>query len=229
MPAKCPYCAETIAEGAKKCPHCNEWLDASSANEQALACPRCAHACAPALGSQKCGGCGRSFFLFAGPRVEASRSPKLGDGRTYTSKSAGIFMRYQAEVQPRGFAHGPLDPITGYVPLDTTNIPFDEVGTIATWKRLDWVPLILTTIFMVPVSLLLIAGTLKEPAFAILGLLWWSLTGFLLWRAILVGACFMRVCSAKTTLRFRYDSPFWRRRTFFEQALLRSGIPAPLS
>src|SRR5436309_3099409 len=110
--AKCPYCAETVADGAKKCPQCSEWLDASAANAESLKCPRCGCASEPG-GERSCGGCGKTFGLFAGPRIDRSLSPP-GDGKgTYTSKSAGIFMRYQAEVQPGGFAHGPLDPITG--------------------------------------------------------------------------------------------------------------------
>jgi hypothetical protein len=228
VPTKCPYCAEDVPAGTKKCPHCHEWLDASAANQETLACPRCGHASQPAPGAQSCGGCGKSFFLFAGPRVDPERTPPGdGDTRTYTSKSSGFLLRYQAEVSDAGFGHGPLDPVTGYIPIDAKRIAFGDVGSIAIWSGLDGVPLVLNVLIFLPLSILLIAVAFKEPGFAICGAPAFAITAFLFWRSIRVGARRMRVCSAKETFRFRYDAPFWRWRKFQAESLRRTGIPQP--
>lgn len=227
MPATCPFCAEEVATDAAKCRSCGEWLDPARANGDALACPWCCRSEGDARrGEQRCGGCGRSYALFAGPRLDPAVEPPGGDGATLVSRSAGLILRKQAEVTSIGFSHGNLDPVTGMIPVDARRIAFADVITIATWSRPDWWLLLGVALLGLPVSALLAAGAWSEPVVGIVAAPLWALTAGLLWRAFRPGARFMRVTAPGLTLSFRHDAPVWRWRRFRAEALRRSGIEA---
>jgi hypothetical protein len=190
----------------------------------ATSCPRCRKPSQPKDAPQVCEHCGKTFVLRAGHLLDESVTPPEPGGKEIKSKSSGVVMRKLAVVGPHGVAHGTLDPVTGYIPMDKQGITYEDIATIAVWRRLDWFTLIATVLFLVPLSSILVMGAFEEVGFLIFGLPVWALTAFALWRAIAVGARFMRVVGSRLVLELRYDAPVWRRKRFFREAMRRAGI-----
>jgi hypothetical protein len=57
-------------------------------------------------------------------------------------KSAGIVLMKRGVVAAEGVIGGSLDPIAGLVPMDSSGIRFPDIATVAVWRKIDVVRLV---------------------------------------------------------------------------------------
>jgi hypothetical protein len=191
----------------------------------ATSCPKCGAApVASAPATRRCARCGLLHTLYLGHASSPAVTPPPARPGELKSKSSGWLLRKVSVVGPGGIAHGTLDPVTGHIPMDTLGITWEDVLSITTWQRRDWLLFALTTVFILPLALLTSAGVIEGAGWLILAVPFVALTVFYYWRALGVGAWHMRVVGSRLWFSFRHDAPFYRRRRFLTEALSRAGI-----
>lgn len=197
----------------------------------ALTCPRCKAHATPAAAAQVCAGCGKTFALYAGHALEPSVLPPPLDARAprIKVKSAGLFLMSAGVVAPEGVSTGLLDPITGMIPLDTNGMSYVHIATIAVWRRVAVIEVLVASLFPTPIALLCLWGAFSAPGLLVLALPFVFLASMLFYRAIGRRANFVRVVGAGRAIEIRFDRPFWRRQAFHDELLRRAGIaPSPI-
>ena len=200
-----------------------------SAPHPALTCPRCDAPARPAPGAQTCPSCHKTFGLYAGAQSGAPVVPPPIDPRlpTIVVKSSGAFLMKRGAVAPEGVSEGTLDPVIGMVPMDKAGVLYTDVITIAIYRKIDLVRLIVACIIPAPLGLAgLFWAVAVHPAFLVLGLPFTLIAAFMIWRATFVRGHFARVAGTYRMITIRFDSPAWRRRKFHDELLRRSGMPA---
>jgi hypothetical protein len=195
----------------------------------ALTCPRCLAAATPAPTAQSCASCHGSFGLYAGPRLEASVVPPPVDPRLprIVVKSAGVVLMKRGMVAPEGVSEGTLDPVTGFIPMDQSGVLYTDVITIAVWRKIDVVRLVVALLIPLPVAILFVVAAVSAWA----GLLvpaaaFAAIVAYMLYRALSLRAHMVRIAGTWRTITIRFDSPMWRRRRFHDELLRRVGIAA---
>ncbi|HEY8038694.1 MAG TPA: hypothetical protein VIF15_02835, partial [Polyangiaceae bacterium] len=102
---------------------------------------------------------------------------------------------------------------------------YPDVITIAVWRKVDVVRLVVALVIPLPVTILLVVGAVT----AWLGLLvpaafFAAIVAYMLYRALGLRAHHLRVAGVWRTITIRFDSPMWRRRRFHDELLRRAGI-----
>jgi hypothetical protein len=194
----------------------------------AFTCPKCGSPATPRPDVQTCGSCGCRFTLHAGRLVDPSVvPPQLGYASTIRVKSGGMVLMKMGEVTPYGISEGTLDPVTGMIPIEQSGILYGDVYSIAVWRTLDVVRLVLALLVPTPIALGLFWVALNVPFFVFFAAFFALLTGWVLYLAVGVRANHMRVVGAYRMVTIRFDGPIWRRRSFHEEAFRRAGIQPP--
>ena len=196
-----------------------------------FSCPRCKAAASAAVGIQTCGGCGQTFVLRAGVRVDPNvRVPPIDPTqKQIKTTSAGMFVRSANIVAPAGVMQGTLDPVTGMIPMDTSGVAYNDLVSIAVWRQLDVVRLVLLVIICGPLALGLALGTIAflPAAIATVPLLALIVLGF--YQTIVIRKNLARIVGSTRILVVQFDAPMWRRQRFHDEMLRRAGLsPTPI-
>jgi hypothetical protein len=193
----------------------------------ALTCPRCLASAVPAPGLQLCASCHGTFALYGGARFDPAVVPPPVDPRLprIVVKSAGVVLMKRGMVAPEGVSEGTLDPVTGFIPMDQSGVLYSDVITIAVWRKIDAIRLVVALLIPLPITLFLVAGAVSAwvgllvPA-AVFG----AIVAYMLYRALSLKAHLVRIAGPWRTISIRFDSPLWRRRRFHDELLRRAGI-----
>jgi hypothetical protein len=198
----------------------------------AVTCPRCRAVAAPRPGVQVCGACRGTFALHAGARLEPSVVPPPVDPRLprVVVKSAGVVVMKRGVVAAEGVTEGTLDPVAGLVAMDESGVLYGDILSVAVWRTIDVVRLVVAVLIPVPLGLLSLVGAVAAtPWFLIPGVLFGGLGALMVYRAIGIRACHVRIVGTWRVVALRFDSPMRRRRPFHDELLRRAGIPpAPI-
>ena len=196
-----------------------------------FSCPRCGAQASARAEVQQCSRCRRRFVLRAGARVDPEVRPPPIDPRLprVKTRSAGVVVATANYLQPEGIVTGTLDPVTGMIPMDQTGILYSDIVSVAIWRSLDIVRLVISTLFLLP----LLAGLIYLGACAPVSLLFTfpviALVVFAFYRLLVIRRNHARIVGGVRLLEVQFDSPAWRRRRFHDELLRRAGIsPTPI-
>jgi hypothetical protein len=195
----------------------------------AFSCPRCAAAATPQPAVQTCPGCGGAFTLQAGVAGGAPLDlPTPGPGWEHIRvKSPGVVVMSYGQLDMVGIAEGNLDPILGTLPLDSAGVAYGDVVSIAVWRNIAWLDVVVAALLPVPIAAFLFAVAIQAPV-ALFGALPFALiAAVLLHRAFVTRACRARVAGRHRTITVRFDRPFWKRKAFHAEMFRRAGMAAP--
>ena len=198
---------------------------------QPFSCPRCG-AQAPAQAEvQRCARCRGPFVLRAGARTDAAVRPPPVDPRLprIKTRSVGFVVASANVLQPEGIVQGTLDPVTGLVPMDQTGILYADIVSIAIWRSLDVVRLVLSAVVLIPLMLGLIYLGTRVPASLVYTSPVNALVLFAFYRLLVIQRNHARIVGGHRVLEVQFHSPLWRRRRFHDELLRRAGIsPSPI-
>ena len=179
-----------------------------------------------------CAQCGGAFTLRAGRLVDPAVVPPPADPRAGNVKvtSAGIVLRKMGLVSALGVSEGVLDPVTGMIPIDEQGVAFGDIYTVAVWRKVDVIRLVVNVLIVLPlVVLFLWLGIAVHPILLVFGLPFDALLAFGIHGALVARANYARVVGAYRAVTVRFDRPMWRRRRFHDELLRRAGIaPGPI-
>jgi hypothetical protein len=193
----------------------------------ALTCPRCLATATPAPGVQVCALCHGTFALHGGARFDPSVVPPPFDARLprIVVKSAGVALTKRGMVAPEGVSEGTLDPVTGFIPMDQSGVLYPDVFTIAVWRKVDVLRLVVALLIPLPVTFLFVVGAVSTwVGLLVPAALFAAVVAYMLYRALGLRAHMVRVAGTWRTIIIRFDSPMWRRRRFHDELLRRAGI-----
>jgi len=175
---------------------------------------------------QRCTGCGGDFTLHAGYALDASVRPPPADPRAERIKvrSAGAVTYSMGIVEAYGVSEGMTDPITGLIPIDQSGVAYPDIFTIAVWRKIAVVELVVALLIPLPITLLTLWGSLHAPGLLIVFAFFALILGLMLYRAVSVKANFVRVAGRYRTITVRFDRPLRRRRRFHAELLRRAGV-----
>jgi hypothetical protein len=193
----------------------------------AMRCPRCGHAATPAAGPQTCPSCRGVFALYAGAASDPSvvpppPHPALDVVRV---RSAGAFTYRFGVVEPLGVAEGTLDPVIAVGEMDRSGIAYPDIVSIAVWRKLDVLELVIAILVPLPLALLFWVTTFTAGAgFLVLALPFSLLAAFMIYRAVVRQKHFVLVVGRWGPIEIRFDRPGWRRKRFHAELLRRAGL-----
>ena len=166
----------------------------------AQSCPRCGASALAKPSPQRCR-CGLTFELYAGPFLDTG-------------------------LEADKVVSGPLDPLTGRIPMTATVIAYRGVYTVTLWRRIPWGQAVALLLLPVPFAAFLWWVALAFSSLpAAGGALLMSLPIALAFNSVFrVQAHFARVVGARETLTIRYDKPAGKRARFRKELLRRCGI-----
>lgn len=122
----------------------------------ALSCPWCNCPSSPSPSPQECQGCRRAFTLSPGPALDGSviaPPPHPSAFPIHLKWSIVVTYRF-ARLEEGGVTSGTLDPVVGMAPIDQVGIAYPDVVSIAVWRRLAWVDLVVGALVPVPIAML---------------------------------------------------------------------------
>jgi hypothetical protein len=191
-----------------------------------FSCPFCSAQAPARAAAQICKGCGRPFVLRAGARVDASVQPPPIDPslRRIKCKAAGFIVATASIVAPEGVQHGTLDPVTGHIPMDTSGVLYSDIVSVAVYRKLDVLRLVLLCLVGPPVVLGMVGATVSVPAAAIVALPLVALLGLAFYSCLAVRRNYARIIGTMNTITVQFHSPLWRRQRFHDELLRRAGI-----
>lgn len=175
--------------------------------------------------------CRAAFVLRAGARADNTVIPPPIDPRLpkIKTRSAGFLVMASNVVAPEGVLHGTLDPVTGYIPIDEAGVLYSDIFSVAVWRTLDVVRLVLMIIISLPIVIGLLAAVVALPGLLIIALPIFALFGFGFYRLVAIRRNYARIVGSMRTLTVQFDSPIWKRRRFHDELLRRAGIsPSPI-
>ena len=192
-----------------------------------FSCPSCFAQASAAPAPQLCGACGLAFVLRAGSRVDPAIQPPAYNPHLPSIKmrSAGLVVMQSSIVAPEGVLQGSLDPITGRIPMDQSGVPFGDIVSIAIWRKLDVVRLVLLTLFLLPITLGLLTLCIWTPAVLIVALPILLLTVLSYYHVIVVRRNYARVTGSARVVQLQFDTPMRRRLKFHSELMRRAGLP----
>jgi hypothetical protein len=195
--------------------------------QHGLTCPGCGFSAQLSASPQTCSACRLTFALYAGPRADASVIPAPFNPHAERVKvtSNGVVLRKMGLVSPEGVSEGTLDPITGYIPMDQSGVYFGDIWSIAVWRKVDVIRIVVAAIIPLPLSLLFLGLCFSaSPGFLILELPFVAITAWMFYRAFAIKQHLVRVVGGARTIEVRFDAPIWRRKKFHDELLRRAGI-----
>ena len=197
--------------------------------DPALTCPRCGASIAPSYEFSPCPACGGINLLLLGRASDGRIQPQatLRDPPIRV-KSAGMVLMKQGEVGPYGVSEGTLDPVTGMIPLDQSGVGWNDIRSIAVWRKVDVIGVVAATILPLPAALFCIWIGIAIPSAipAAIGLPFLLIALYMYYRAIVIRAHWVRVVGLYRTITIRFDRPGRRRNAFYGELLRRAGILA---
>lgn len=196
-----------------------------------FSCPFCSAQAKAGAGVQICSGCRKQFTLRAGARVDPEVKPPPIDMRLKRIKttSAGAFVRTGSWVAPEGVLHGTMDPITGAIPIDQAGVLYTDIISVAVFRKLDVVRLVLLALIGAPIMFGCLAATISIPPVGILLMPLFLLFAWAFYATIAIQRNYARVCGSIRVITVQFDQPSWRRRPFHDELLRRAGIsPSPI-
>jgi hypothetical protein len=194
-------------------------------------CPRCGARANVDGGVQRCPTCHGAFALRAGAAATPSVVPPPVDPRLpkIVVKSAGIALQGIGVVAPDCVSTGILDPVIGLIPFERDRIDYASIGTVAVWRKVDILSLVVALLVPLPIAASSLAIDDRSPFFLAVAAVFGALFAWMIHFAVIRRAHFARVTGQGRTLRIRFDKPFWRRQRFHDELLRRAGIaPGPL-
>lgn len=137
----------------------------------------------------------------------------------------------RGELEPQGVKAGALDPIIAVVPLDASGVLYPDIVSVAVWRKMDWLRLVIALLVPVPLALGLLAlAVARQSGVALVfSLPFAAAAAWLIYTGAVVRANWIRVTGSARTVTIRFDRPIWRRRRFHDELLYRAGItPSPI-
>ena len=197
--------------------------------DPAMTCPRCGAPATPSYEFGPCKACAGVIVLLLGRAVDGRIQPQatLNDPPIRV-KSAGLVLMKQGEVGPYGVSEGTLDPVTGMIPMDQSGVGWNDIRSIAVWRKVDVMSVVAATMLPLPMGLLCIAIAIAIPSAvpAAFGLPFLFIAGYMYYRAIVIRAHWVRIAGVYRTITIRFDRPGRRRHAFYSELLRRAGVPA---
>jgi hypothetical protein len=192
-----------------------------------LSCPVCKAAAQPGPSIQRCR-CGRSFELYAGPFLDKSVVPPSPAEKTerVTVRSWGAILRQFGCLEADRVRAGPLDPITGHIPMSSQELAYRAVYTVAFWQRIPWGQAVAVLLVPLPFTLFAWWAYVSSRSWVVLpfALLMTALVALAVHSIFIIQAHFARVCGAREALVIRFDRPRRGLRRFHDELLRRCGI-----
>lgn len=186
----------------------------------------------PAAGAQTCQTCRKAFALYPGAATDGRVVPPPPHPALEIIKvrSAGGFTYRFGVVEPLGVAEGTLDPVIAVGELDRNGIAWPDIVSIAVWRKLDIVEIVIAILIPLPLALLGWGLTIGVGAGALfLALPFTALTAFMVYRAAFRKKHFVRVVGRWGPITIRFDRPGWKTKRFHAELLRRAGLPdAPI-
>jgi hypothetical protein len=150
--------------------------------------------------------------------------------RTIIVKWPGVVLMQRADLEAEGVKAGDLDPIIGLAVLSATGVRYPEILSLTTWKRMDWVRLVVAIIVPTPIFVAFLALAIKAPAafpvFLAISAFFGACAAWLVYTGAIVQKNMVRVAGTTRTITIRFDRPIWRRRRFHDELFYRAGISA---
>ena len=198
----------------------------------AFTCPRCGAAAQVVPGVQQCSKCQGHFTLRAGCLVDAEARPPAFDPNAKRIKVrwAGGFAYHVGAVEAQGVVEGMADPVTGAIPMEQAGVAFGDIFTVAVWRKIDVVRLVIAGLLPVPLTLVFLYGMLRGTwGLVALAAPFGLISALMIYGAVGARACYARVAGRYRTITVRFDRPPRRRRRFHDELLRRAGIaPSPI-
>ncbi len=182
------------------------------------------------MAAQKCTSCQREVVLRAGAVLDQSVVPVPLDPTApkIVVRSAGLVLLKQGVVSFEGVTHGHLDPVTGFIPLDQAGVRYSEILSVAVWRNLDWVRLVIALLFIAPLTLITVVGSFSIHGLVVLALPFVAFQSYLVYKIVIVRRHWVRVVGTYRTLTIQFDTPLRRRRKFIDELFRRAGLgPRP--
>lgn len=193
----------------------------------AMSCPRCFFPAQPAMSVQQCTACRGTFVLYPGAATDPAivPPPPLPTTQAIRVRSAGAFEYRFGIVEAFGVAEGALDPVIGRVATEKNGIAWPDVISIAVWRKLDVLELVVALLVPVPLALVFwICVIMASAGFLFLAVPLSLLGAFMIHRAVVRKKNFVRVCGRYGFVTVRFDRPGWRRLRFHSELLRRAGL-----
>jgi hypothetical protein len=197
----------------------------------ALTCPWCDGEARPGDGVQTCGRCGKRFTLTAGPAQTGTLLPPLPPNAPPWFLKWSIVVTYKfARLEPPGVCSGTLDPVVAVAPIDQVQIAYADIVSLAVWRKIAWVDVIVGLLVPAPIALLCLWGAIaayKAPVAALIigafALLFGALAWFLIRRGAIIGHRQVRIVGrhGQMTIPFKGDLGFTT------ELFRRAGLVAP--
>lgn len=196
-------------------------------NFPAMSCPHCGRPSTPAAGPQSCEGCQGVFALYPGAASDPSIVPPPPNPalEIIQVRSAGAATYSFGAVEPYGVAEGMLDPVIAVGEVSRNGIAWSDIASIAIWRKLDIVELVIALLIPVPLALLfwfLVFAT--GAGFLALSVPFSALATFMIYRAVGRKKHFVRVVGRWGAIQIRFDRPGWKRKRFHSELLRRAGL-----
>lgn len=143
--------------------------------------------------------------------------------------SAGAFVRTGSWVAPEGVLHGTMDPITGAIPIDQSGVLYTDIISVAVYRKLDIVTLVLLSLIGAPIMFACAMGTIAFPPIGVVCLPIFALFAWAFYATIAIQRNYARVCGSIRVITVQFNQPVWRRKPFHDELLRRAGIsPSPI-
>jgi hypothetical protein len=188
----------------------------------------------PSPVAQSCPGCRRKFTLTAGPALDGSLVPP-----PVHQAAPGIRLKWSmvvtycfAALDQGGIMSGTLDPVVALAPIEQKGIAYADVVSIAIWRKINWLELVLGVLVPVPIALFsawaAILIVMKEVGvafaiFAAIALAFGLLAAWIIHRAVAIGRRSARIVGRWAS----FTVPFDRSLAFYEELFRRCGLAAP--
>jgi hypothetical protein len=193
----------------------------------AMSCPRCGYPATPAAGPQTCQTCRGDFALYPGAASDPSVVPPPAHPalESIRVRSAGVATYRFGVVDPLGVSEGALDPVIAVGEIERSGIAWQDIMSIAVWRKLDIVELVIAILIPAPLALLFWLTVFTSSAgFLVLALPFTALAAFMIHRAVGRKKHFVRVAGRWGVIEIRFDRPGWKRKRFHSELLRRAGL-----
>jgi hypothetical protein len=193
----------------------------------AMTCPLCGYPASPAAGPQTCRTCRGSFALYPGAASDPSVVPPPPHPalESIRVRSAGAVTYRFGVVDPLGVSEGTLDPVIAVGEIERNGIAWNDIVSIAVWRKLDVVELVIAIFIPVPLALLGWFLVVSSGAGALfLALPFSALAAFMIHRAVGRKKHFVRIVGRWGPIQIRFDRPGWKRKRFHAELLRRAGL-----
>ena len=197
----------------------------------ASTCPKCNAPATPSPSTQTCPQCGRLFLLRACALMDASITAPPPDpkAKELKLKAPGLVLVSQAVLKPDAIGFGTLDPIIGAVAIDEKGARFAHLYSVAVWRELNVMQVVLFTLVSLPIGLAglgVIVGSKFNPVGLVFGGLLLAMSAYHGVSVFKWKATRLRVLAFKDrALDITFIGRQGKRQKFIDELFRRSGLP----